>query len=190
VPTEVLVMCTRCGRPQVARAGNCVVCGTPLPDAPRPVNPAPEQPFFQLEWRGGRTLIGVDRRLTYRAAASTPPTAVELINLQGVALGRRLLWEILVLLPLAAVLPVLAPALWPVAVALAGMGLLLLALVRQYVLVLKTQDGGFIRWPLAVTRLGSEQAQRVDEAWSAVSRALAERGVSVHDDPGALGPPP
>jgi hypothetical protein len=190
VPTEVLVMCTRCGRPQAARAGSCVACGAALPEAPLPASPAPEAPFFQLEWGRGRTLSGVERRLAYRESASASPVLIELGNLQGVALGRRRLLELLLLLPLAAGLALLAPSLWLVAVALAGLDLLAVTLLRQYVLVLKTRDGGFIRWPLGVAHLGSEQARRLDGAWSAAAHALAARGVSVHDEPRALGPPP
>ncbi len=180
-------MCTRCGRPQAARKGPCMVCGEALPDAPVAGGQAPEAPFLLIEGRGG-TIAGIDRRLTYHADAASPPVVEELANLQAVSLGRRLLLEALVLLPLAAVLVWLAPSLRAVAAALAGAGLLGAALWRRYFLVLRSREGGLVRWPLGVVRLGSDRARLIDASWTSGAQALASRGVAVQEGPGALGP--
>ncbi|MBN1208576.1 MAG: hypothetical protein JXB05_27195 [Myxococcaceae bacterium] len=189
MPTEVLVMCARCGRPQAARQGNCVACGELLPDAPLPAARPPEGPFLMLTG-AGRTVEGVDGRLTYRVITAGLPVVVELGNLQAVALGRRRVLEALVLLPLAAVLIFVTSSVWPLGVVLAGLALITAALWQRYVLVLRTSDGGLIRWPLCTARLGSDRARRLDAAWSSGAQALASRGVAVHDDPGALVPRP
>ncbi|MDY7229952.1 hypothetical protein [Hyalangium rubrum] len=188
MPTEVLVMCTGCGRPQPARKGPCVACGVALPDAPVPSASAPEQPFLSLEWRGGRTLVGVDRRLTYRADTASSPLVVELGNLRSVTLGRRFLLEALAVVPLAIVLALLLPSMRPVAAAASGLALLVAVLWRRYFLVLGWAHGGGIRWPLGTARLGSARALRIDTAWASAAPALASRGVSVQEAPGTLGP--
>ena len=180
-------MCTGCGRPQAARSGPCVACGVPLPDAPRPANPAPEVPFLALEW-GGRVLRGEDRRLTYRADAATAPVVVELGNLRDITLGRRLFLEALAIVPLAAVLSVLVPSMRPVAAGLSGLALLVALLWRRYFLDLRWLDGKSSRWPLGTARLGSGQAQRIDGAWTAAAPVLASCGVSVREGTGPYGP--
>jgi hypothetical protein len=180
-------MCTRCRRPQAARRGPCVLCGEPLPDAPMPAAAAPEAPFLLLEG-GGHAVAGVDRRLTYQADASAAPVALELGKVQSVALGRRLFLEALLLVPIALVVALLAPSLRPVAVGLAGLGLLGALLWRRYFLRVVAQDGGRLRWPLGLVRLGSGQARLLDASWTAGAQALATRGVSVSEGPGGLGP--
>lgn len=180
-------MCTRCGRPQAARKGPCIVCGEALPDAPVAGGHAPEAPFLLIEGRGG-TIAGVDRRLTYHANAASPPVVVELSHLQGVALGRRFMLEALVLVPLAVVLVWLSPFLRPVAAVLTGISLLGTVLWRRYVLVLRSREGGLLRWPLGVVRLGSDRARLIDASWTSGAQALASRGVTVQEGPRALGP--
>jgi hypothetical protein len=187
VPTEVLVMCTRCRRPQPARKGPCVACGEALPDAPLPAASAPQAPFLLMEG-GGHAISGVDRRLTYRADASAAPVVVELGKLQSVALGRRLFVEALALVPIALVLALVAPSLRPVAAVLSGLGLLGAVLWRRYFLVVKVADGERLRWPLGLVRLGSDRARLLDASWTAAARALASRGVAVREGPGSLGP--
>jgi hypothetical protein len=153
-----------------------------------PANHAPEAPFLSLEWSGGRTLTGVDRRLTYRPDAATAPVVVELGNLQDITLGRRLFLEALAVVPLAAVLAVLVPSLRPVMAALSGLAVLTAVLWRRYFLVLRWSSGGSIRWPLGTARLGSERAQRIDGAWSSAAPILASRGVAVREGTAAPGP--
>lgn len=187
MPTEVLVMCTRCGRPQAARKGPCVACGETLPDVPLPSAKAPEAPFLLMEG-GGRTIAGMDRRLTYHADASSPPVIVELGALEGVALGRRHMLEALALVPLALALSWLFPHLWPAAAVLSGLGLLAAVLWRRYFLVLKAREGRLLRWPLGTVRLGSERARLIDGSWTSGARALASRGVVVREGPAGLGP--
>jgi len=186
VPTEVLVMCTRCRRPQPAREGPCVACGETLPEAPLPAGAAPQAPFLLMEG-GGHAISGVDRRLTYHAEASAAPVVVELGKLQGVALGRRLFVESLALVPIALVLALVVPSLRPVAAVLSGLGLLGAVLWRRYFLVVKA-GGERLQWPLGLVRLGSDRARLLDASWTAAAQALVSRGVAVRDGPGALGP--
>jgi len=180
-------MCTRCGRPQAARKGPCVACGELLPDAPQPAVPAPEAPFLLLEG-GGHAVAGVDRRLTYQADASAAPVAIELGKVRSVALARRLFLEALVLVPIALVLALIAPSLRPVAAVLSGLGLLGALLWRRYFLMVMALDGGRLRWPLGLVRLGSGRARLLDASWTSAAQALASRGVAVQEGPGALGP--
>ena len=187
MPTEVLVMCTGCGRPQPARSGPCVACGRLLPDAPLPGGSAPEAPFLSLEW-GGRLIRGEDRRLTYRADAATPPVVVELGNLRDVTLGRRLFLEALAVVPLAVVVAVLVPSLRPVMAALGLLALLVALLWRRYYLVVRWLDGRHMRWPLGTARVGSGKARHIDEAWTAAAPVLAARGVAVGEGTGVPGP--
>jgi hypothetical protein len=86
VPTEVLVMCTRCGRPQPAHPGNCVACGELLPAAPLPA--ASQAPFFRLEGSGGRSITGAGRKLTYLSSPHAVPVTLELRELELVGLVR------------------------------------------------------------------------------------------------------
>src|SRR4051794_7380517 len=99
-------MCTRCGRPQPARTGNCVACGEGLPDAPRPGS-ASDAPFLLMEGSGGRSVTATGRKLAYRSGASGAPVVVELGTLQSVTLIRRMFLEALVLVPVALVLMLL-----------------------------------------------------------------------------------
>lgn len=181
MPTEVLVMCTGCGRPQAAGQALCVACGAPLPDAPMPAKSSPEAPFLLLDLGGGRMVAGVDQRLSYRADATVQPTTVELGTLQTVGLGRRLFLEALAIIPLALVLTLLLPVVRPVASALSGLALLVTLLWRHHFLVVKRHDGESVRWPLGTALIGSERARRIHTAWSSASQALAARGVTVKD---------
>ncbi len=180
-------MCTRCGRPQAARKGPCMLCGEALPDAPVAGTRAPEAPFLLIEG-GGRTIAGIDRRLTYHADASAPPVVVELGNLQAVAFGRRLVLEALALVPLAIALVLLFPFLRLVGGVLAGLGVLGALMWRRYYLVLQKREGGILRWPLGLVRSGSDRARLIDASWTSGAQALASRGVAVREGPGALGP--
>jgi hypothetical protein len=164
-----------------------MVCGELLPDAPLPAAPAPDAPFLLLEG-GGHAVAGVDRRLTYQASASAAPVSVELGKVRSVALGRRLLLEALLLVPIALVVVLLAPSLRTVAVGLAGLGVFGALLWRRYFLQVVALDGGRLRWPLGLVRVGSGQARLLDASWTAGAETLASRGVSVKEGPGGLGP--
>lgn len=187
MPAEVLVMCTKCRRPQPARQGPCVVCGEPLPEAPLPGGASPDAPFLLLE-AGGRTIAGKDRRLTYQARASAAPVAVELDSVRSVALGRRLFVEALGLVLGAFVLALVDSSMRPVAAGLSGLGVLGTLLLRRYSLLVVASEGGHLRWPLGVVRLGSKEAQRLEAAWTSGADALASRGVAVQEGSGGLGP--
>lgn len=187
MPAEVLVMCTKCRRPQPARRGPCVVCGETLPDAPMPGGAPPGAPFLLLE-AGGHTIAWRDQRLTYQSRASAAPVAVELDQVRGVSLGRRLFVEALGLVLVALVLALLVPSLTPVAVGLSGLGVLGALLWRRYSLLVVAVDGGRLRWTLGVVRLGSEKARLLEAAWTAGAEALAARGVAVREGSGGLGP--
>jgi hypothetical protein len=181
-------MCTRCGRPQPARKGNCMACGEVLPDAPLPAPQDLEAPFLSLEGSGGRAVSGADRRLTYREGTAATLRVVELGGLQTVMLCRRLFLEALVLVPIGLILGLVAPSLRPEAAVLSGLGLLVTGLWRRYFLALKARDGENTQWPLGVAFIGSDRARRLDAAWSSGATALASRGVAVQDAPGAPGP--
>jgi hypothetical protein len=133
-------------------------------------------------------LTGVDRRLTYRPDAATAPVIVELSNLQDITFGRRFLLEALAVVPLSAVLAILAPALRPVTTALSLLAVIVAVLWRRYFLVLRWRNGESSRWPLGTARIGSQRAQRIDGAWSSAAPLLATRGVGVRDGTGASGP--
>lgn len=178
-------MCTRCGRPQPARTGNCVACGEVLPDAPLPAS-SPDAPFLLLEGSGGRSVTAMGRKLAYRMGASAEPVLLELGNLQSVMLVRRMFLEALVLVPVAIVLTLIAPVMRPVGAALSGLGLLVALLWRRYALVLEKSDGGSFQWSLGMAWLLSQRRRGLDAAWNLGAQALAARGVSVRD---ASGPP-
>ncbi|MFL5345210.1 MAG: hypothetical protein ACJ8AT_10475 [Hyalangium sp.] len=186
MPTEVLVMCTRCGRPQPARTGNCVACGEVLPEAPVAGTSSPDAPFLLMEGSGGRSVTAMGRKVAYRAGGSAAPVVLELGTLQSVTRVRRMFLEALALVPVAIVLTFLVPAARPVAAGLSGLGLLVAVLWRRYSLALKTRDGGNLRWSLGLARLASPRLRGLDAAWGSGALALASRGVSVG---GAAAPP-
>ena len=181
-------MCTRCGRPQPARTGNCVACGEVLPDAPVPGASSPDAPFLLMEGSGGRSVTAMGRKLAYRAGASAEPVVLELGNLQSVTLVRRMFLEALVLVPVAIALTLIAPVMRPVGAVLSGLGLLVALLWRRYALVLKTSDGGRLHWSLGMAWLFSQQRRGLDSAWNSGAQSLASRGVSVRDGLGPAGP--
>jgi hypothetical protein len=181
-------MCTRCGRPQPARTGNCIACGEVLLDAPMPAPSSPETPFLLVEGSGGRYVTAMGRKLAYRSGASADPIVLELGNVQSVVRVRRLFLEALALVPVAFVLTLLVPSARPVAAVLSGLGVLGAVLWRRYSLRLKTVDGSILRWSLGLARLGSQRLRGLEAAWSSGAQALASRGVSVSDTPGSPGP--
>ncbi len=179
-------MCTRCGRPQPARTGNCVACGEVLPDAPLPAASSPDTPFLLMEGSGGRFVTAMGQKLAYRAGASAAPVVLELGNLQAVTLVRRMFLEALVLVPVAFILTLVVPSARPVAAALSGLGLLVAVLWRRYSLVLKTSDGGSLRWSLGLARLASQRRRGLEAAWGSGAQSLASHGVAVRDSSGPL----
>jgi hypothetical protein len=152
-----------------------------------PAVPAPDAPFLLLEG-GGHAITGVDGRLTFQAKASAAPVAIELGKVRSVSLARRLFLEALILVPLALVLALVAPSWRPVAAVLSGLGVLGALLWRRYALVVVAHEGGRLRWPLGLVRLGSGQARLLDASWTSAADALAARGVAVQEGPGGLGP--
>ncbi|WP_224370833.1 hypothetical protein [Hyalangium versicolor] len=182
MPTEVLVMCTRCGRPQPARPGNCMACGEALPDAPLPGGT--EAPFLQLEGTWGRSVIGVDRKLKYLLGPSATPFVVELSNVRSAALVRSSPWWVLGLVLGAIVLGFVVPSLRWMAGTLAVLGVLAVGLLQRYSLRLLMIDGRKLRWVLGWSWLGSQRLGTVEHAWSSGAQALASRGVSVTDGSG------
>lgn len=178
MPTEVLVMCARCRRPQPARRGPCVVCGDPLPDAPMPGGSPPEAPFFLLEGRSGRSISGVGDALLYRAGRRAAPVTLELARIDTVRLQRR---SNMYFLPLAAANLVV---LYWVRPSLLWLGVLVLCLgLPIYVLnncrlVVRTREGQELRWFLDALWPGSRRWRALDEAWSKATQSLASRGIS------------
>nr|BDT35882.1 zinc ribbon domain-containing protein [Myxococcus sp. MH1] len=192
MPTEVLVMCTACGRPQAAGGARCIACGAPLPEAPLPAPPpadvpppAPPGPFLTADLGGGRQLVGEAGRLSYRMAEGVSPRVVELVHLRALTLESRPFLEALMLCgfgALGAVTSVLV--LKVVAFGLTALGVLLAAVCRVHTLVLETSTGGTTRWSLGLARRGSERDARLLQAWRTLASAVKARGVVVTDADG------
>ncbi|WP_375772646.1 hypothetical protein NR798_17725 [Archangium gephyra] len=186
MPTEVLVMCKRCGRPQQAGAGlRCAACGGELPDAPLPsaVGASSPERFLSAELPGGRVLVGEGNRLSYRPGAFATPFLLELPSLRRLSLVSRPLYEALVLSAGAIVLlPFVAQQ--GVRVLLALLALAGVALVRsgrRYTLVLESTGQVETRWVLGTVRRGSSVEQRLRSAWLTLADAVRSRGVKVNE---------
>jgi hypothetical protein len=176
VPTEVLVMCKGCGRPQQAAQRSCPACGALLPDAPLPAPSAPEPPFLDVDLGGGRHLSGSDGRLTFRGDAVAAPVLVELGNLQDVALKHRPLHEAFGLAVAVAVALFFVPALRPLAlIPVPLVGLALAAAWRRYTLVLTVSGSPPIRWALGLVRRGSAREERLFQGFIRLSEVLHAR---------------
>ncbi|HYO72979.1 MAG TPA: hypothetical protein VEU33_43655 [Archangium sp.] len=189
MPTEVLVMCKRCGRPQKAGAGRCAACGGELPDAPLPSGvgstSTSTERFLSAELPGGRVLTGEGNRLSFRPGSSATSFLLELPSLRRLSLVHRPRYEALALTAAAAVL-------WPF-VPQQGMRVLfgLLALVglalafssRRYTLVLESTGQVETRWELGTVRRGSSQEQRLRSVWLTLAGVVRSRGVTVIEPP-------
>ncbi len=192
MPTEVLVMCTRCGRPQQAGAGRCVACGAELPEAPLPPTAGPStSPFLAVEFGGGRVLTGEGNRLAFRPGASATPFLLELSTLRRLSLVRELRPEAIVLVAGALVALVLAP--WEAVRVVLGLLVLVgVAFVvgwRRYRLLLESVSGVETRWALGTVRRGSSEDQRLRAAWALLAEAMRARGVEVSEPlPGGRAP--
>ncbi len=184
MPTEVLVMCTRCGRPQRAGAGRCAACGAELPEAPLPPSaPAtPHQhPFFSADLGGGRVITGEGNRLSFRPGASATPFLLELPGLKRLELVHRPRYEALALtLGALGALPFVSLGAGRVLLGLVALGGVALAfLLRRYTLALESAGGVETRWELGSPWRGSLAERRVRSTWSALAIAMASRGVDV-----------
>ncbi len=183
MPTEVLVMCTRCGRPQQAGAGRCAACGAELPEAPLPPSApvTPEHPFFWADLGDGRVLTGEGNRLSFRPGASATPFLFELPGLKRLALVHRPRYEALALTVGALVaLPFVSLGVVRVVLGLVALAGVALALsVRRYTLALESAGGVETRWELGSPWRGSLAERRVRSVWSALAIAMASRGVEV-----------
>lgn len=175
MPTEVLVMCEGCGRPQPAHPGPCASCGAELPEAPLPAPSAPKPPFLDVDLGGGRTLSGADGRLTYRAEASAPPILVELRHLQDAPLHHRPLFEALVPAVLLAALCAAVPSLRLLAPVFLFLGAVAAAAWRRYVLELKLAGSAPLRWPLGFVRRGSRREESLLAAWVRLTELLRQQ---------------
>lgn len=175
MPTEVLVMCEGCGRPQPARPGHCVACGAVLPEAPLPAPSAPKPPFLDLDLGGGRTLSGGEGRLTYRAETSAPPVVVELRNVQEAPLRHRPLFEALVPAVALAALCAAVPSLRALAAGFLFLGVVATAAWRRYALELKLSASPSLRWPLGSMRRGSRQEESLLAGWVRLTEVLHKK---------------
>ncbi|NVI98157.1 hypothetical protein HV824_08475 [Myxococcus sp. AM009] len=188
MPTDVLVMCGACGRPQLAGRPRCIACEAVLPEAPLPGGPAPGEPFFVANLGGGRMLSGQGTRLSYQPHPSVMVPPVELDSLREARLESRYFREALALTVFALL------GLWaqPIALKVLGLGMaalgVLLALTcRSHGLVLVPRQGPTVRWPLGLARRGSSRDTRLLAAWTSLAEALRVRGVAVD---GEASPPP
>ncbi|PTL82380.1 zinc ribbon domain-containing protein [Vitiosangium sp. GDMCC 1.1324] len=183
MPAEVLVMCTRCGRPQRAGAGFCSACGAELPEAPLPPGAStPAAPFLSAELAGGRVLTGVGNRLSFRPGASATPFLLELPGLRRLTLVHRPHYEVLILSAVAlGVLPFVPGPVRVLLGLLALVGVALALTERRYTLVLESSGAVETRWDLGSVRRGSPMEQRVRAAWLTLSDVVRARGVQVSE---------
>jgi hypothetical protein len=173
-------MCKACGRPQPAGGSQCFACGATLPDAPLPAAPGPVAPFLAADLGGGRTLTGEGERLTYQPGALEPARVLELGSLRRLELHTRFFREALALTAFALLgFAARAPALKAVSFGVAALGVLLAVLCRSHALVLETEAGKRLRWPLGLARRGSERDARLLAAWEALAGVVRARGVPV-----------
>lgn len=186
MPTEVLVMCEGCGRPQPARPGPCVACGAALPEAPLPAPAAPKPPFLDLDLGGGRTLSGAEGRLTYRAETSAPPVVVELRNLQDAPLRHRPLFEALVPAVALAAPCAVVHALRPLAAVFLFLGVVAAACWRRYALELQPVGGVPLRWSLGGVRRGSSREASLLAAWIRLTEVLHKKEPPQRQPPGGI----
>ncbi|WNG35903.1 hypothetical protein F0U61_21175 [Archangium violaceum] len=186
MPTEVLVMCSRCGRPQRAGAGRCAACGAVLPDAPLPLRTGSPVagPFLSAELAGGRVLVGEGNRLSFRPGASATPFLFELPGLRRLSLVHRPRYEALALTVGAlGVLPFVQVAPARVLLGLLALvGVVLALLVRRYTLVLDSGQGE-TRWDLGPVLRGSPMELRVRTAWRTLTDVVRARGIEVREPP-------
>lgn len=178
-------MCTRCGRPQPARPGNCVACGELLPDAPLPA--ASQAPFFRIEGFGGRSITGVGSKLTFLSSPHAAPVTLELREIQEVGLIRQSFMPALLLGVAVFVLTGVFRWPWPVLVAGLGLALLLTFSVRWTTLRLKTHEGKALQWSLGLLWRGSQKLRALDEAWASQSQELVKRYEAARDTSGPPG---
>ncbi|KFA88161.1 hypothetical protein [Archangium violaceum] len=187
MPTEVLVMCKRCGRPQQAGAGRCAACGGELPDAPLPppVGATSTERFLSAELPGGRVLAGEGNRLSFRPGPSATPFLLELPGLRRLSLVHRPRYEALALTAVVVVLLPFVSRQGPRVLLglLALVGLALAFLSRRYTLVLESAGQVETRWELGTVRRGSSQEQRLRSVWRTLAEVVRSRGVKVSEPP-------
>ena len=184
MPAEVLVMCSRCGRPQPA-GKRCVACGVELPEvvvAPGGANTTRNQAqtSFEAELGHGRRLSLSGRRLEWREKEH-PRLTYQAHQLESVTLRARPVYEALAFL-----LPMLMTVVLGQWLRVLGLGLGLAALwacftQRRYSLRLRTKQGGTADLMLGVGRPGSPLGVRLLGVWQALAPELRALGIQAED---------
>jgi hypothetical protein len=185
----LLVMCTKCGRPQSAVTRTCVHCGGALPDVTFAFKneataavaaglPPPAEPQWHAELGHHRSVGLTEDRISWRRGSQRE--ALALGEVATAELRQRPLFELLAIAVLGAVLAWLLPGLW-MRILLAG---LIVASVfacfafRAYVLRLGMKDGRAVKLPLTVAVAGAPR-DRMHRIWASLSSELGRRGVKV-----------
>ncbi|MFZ5468208.1 MAG: hypothetical protein ACOZIN_02125 [Myxococcota bacterium] len=177
---EVLVMCSQCGRPQLAAKKTCAGCGAQLPQTPEmPQLPSPRdklldafQPFLELSLGGGRRLLLSDRRLEWY-----PPSgkglSFELGNVRQVRFRQRPAFEALLFAGAFAVGAAMVPWLFVQLVfgGLAGVAAIACLTQKHYALVVHA-GGGRRTLLLGIGAASSPIAQRALSVWESLRLEL------------------
>lgn len=177
--TEVLVMCTECGRPQGAASPTCAHCGAPLPDvafASRG-DRAGEESTWQADLGRERSL-GLSRdRLGWRDGEARDGFSLNQVT--SVELRQRPLFELLAISIAAILGGLIAAQLW-LQILMAGVAAasaIACFAWRSYALRVGLKDGKAVHVPLLTAGAGAPK-DRVDRMWQSLSSQLERRGVS------------
>lgn len=196
MPPEILIMCTQCGRPQLARGQPCIACGAPLapPVEPRPLNARDRllddyAPAMECDLGMGRKLLLSARRLEWRPRSGRG-LSIELKQLESAFLETRPVWESLFLFSIGAAAAVVLPG-WMRWAALAFSLLALAAcfLQRRFGLYLRLHDGQVHRIFLGIGRSDAPVVERIESVWSSLSEALHRLGIDAEPKRGRRSPP-
>lgn len=182
--TEVLVMCTGCGRPQGAASPTCAHCGAALPDTTFAAKGerASDEPTWQADLGPERSL-GLSRdRLGWRHGEARD--AFSLNQVSSVELRQRPLFELLAISIGAFVGGLVATPMWlkVLFAAVAAAAAVGCFAWRTYALRIGMKDGKAVHVPLLTAGSGPPR-DRVDRLWQALSSQLERRGVSTRTGP-------
>lgn len=179
-------MCTRCGRPQLAKGTHCIHClaefqgvveREKLTERDRVLEAY--EPFLEADIGLGRRVLLSFKRLEWRPGEGRPPLLVDIADLKSVALSTRPVWESLYIGALACLAFVLKSP-WFVHGIFALLALLAVAacaLQKRYALRVKLKDGREAMLFLGVGARRSPAIQRIVSVWESLAPALESVGV-------------
>lgn len=199
---EVLVMCTRCGRPQPPRP-QCVQCGTDLPSSPVPEAHRSQQESLPVEGPvefdlgDGRRLVvtteslqlfGAPRPPTNLASRPVPnvmgssgPASVPLASVRRAALAQLRTWPAIVLAMVSLGVMILLPGWLPRSLGALGVAaaVWLFVRTRYFVVRFERSDGAPAILVLGGGTAGSRRGVNAHSLWLEISAELRRRGVRV-----------